>query len=195
MDPKFQRDKFLMDEKHFTIGDKYRLYDESGEPLFYADRERFKAHADIHIYDDENKTKELLKIKDKSIFDINATMEIMDPETEALLGSFKRKALASLIRRTWYILDKQGAEIGCVIEDSLIKALLRRLLAGRLGFLATLIKTDFIIKLDGREIGKFIRRWTIMDRYVLDLSADPSKDFDRRLAVGLGILLDSAEAR
>ena len=195
MDPKFQRDKFLMDEKHFTIGDKYRLYDESGELLFYVERERFKAHADIHIYDDENKTRELLKIKDKSLFDINATMEVIDPDTEELLGSFKRKALASLIRRTWQILDRQGNEIGLAQEDSLIRALLRRLLTGRSAFLAAFIKTDFVIKLNGREIGKFIRKWTIMDKYILDLSADLSGDFDRRLAVGLGILLDSAEAR
>ena len=195
MDTKFQRDKFLMDEKHFTIGDRYRVYDESEELLFYVERERFKAHADLHLYDDENKTKELLTIKDRSLFDINATMEVMEPDTDELLGSFKRKALASLIRRTWQILDKQGNEIGLAQEDSLIKALLRRLLTRRLGFLAFLLKTDFIVKLGEREVGKFIRKWTIRDRYVLDLSADPSRDFDRRLAVGLGILLDSAEGR
>ncbi len=201
MDERFLKDKFLMHEKHFAIGDRYHIYDESGEPLFYVERERFKLYADVHIYDDERKNRELLQIKDRSVFDINATMEVRDPASGELLGSFKRKGLASLIQRTWQILDSQGNVIGLALEDSLIKALIRRLLGavsrrfGPVSFLLLPLKTDFIIKLHEREVGKFIRKWTLLDRYVLDLSADPSGEFDRRLAVGLGILLDSAERR
>jgi len=192
MDTRFERDKFLMNEKRFTIGDKYNIYAESGEPVFYVERERFKVHADIHIYDDERKATELLRIEDKSIFDRNATMEVRDPGSGELLGSFKRAGFTSMIRRTWNIRDSQGRAIGRAMEDSLFKALLRRFFSRR-G--RGLIKTDFVIQLDGRQVGKFLRRWTIRDRYVLDLSADSSRSFDRRLAVGLGILLDSAEKR
>ncbi len=193
MDKRFDRDKFLMTEKHFTIGDKYHIYDEMGEPLFYVEREKFKLYADIHIYDNEQKTSELIRIEDKSVLDFNATMEVREPDSGALLGSFKRDALASMLRRTWNIRDSQEKVIGRAIEDSLFKALLRRFL-GR-GLLRKLIKTDFNIEINGRQIGEFTRRFTIRDKYVLDLSKDTSRSFDRRLAVALGILLDSAERR
>jgi len=192
MDAKFERDKFLMHEKHFTLGDKYLVYDEMGEPLFYVEREKLKVHADIHLFDDEGKTRELLTIKDRSVFDANATMDVMDVETGQLLGSFKRKALASLLRRTWQIVDSSGATVGYAKEDSLAKALLRRLFRARFG---AFLKTDFVVNLGGREVGRFVRKWTIRDRYVLDLSDDSAREFDRRLAVGLGVILDSAEGR
>lgn len=192
MSEKFQRDKFLLHEKRFTPGDKYRIYDDCGNPLFYVERERLKVHADIHIYDDESKTREVLTVKDRSVFDFRATMDVVDPETGELLGSFRRKALTSLIRRTWDILDRDGRCVGCAREDSMIKAFLRRLFKGRFIFG---LKTDFFIRHDGRGVGQFVRKWTIGDRYVLDLSPDSTRCFDRRLAVCLGILLDSAEGR
>jgi uncharacterized protein YxjI len=191
LNAKFQRDKFLLHEKHFTIGDKYQVCDDCEVPLFFVEREKFKVHADIHVYDDESKTREVLTVKDKSVFDFKATMEVVDPETGELLGSLKRNPLLSIIRRTWEIRDRDGNKIGCAREDSILKSLLRRF-AGRYG---TMLKTDFIFSCNGTEVGKFIRRWTIADRYVLDLSGDSSGSLDRRLAVGLGILLDSAEAR
>jgi hypothetical protein len=35
----------------------------------------------------------------------------------------------------------------------------------------------------------------LLDRYVLDLSADTARAFDRRVAVALGIMLDTGERR
>lgn len=87
-------------------------------------------------------------------------------------------------------MDRNGNEIGHAMEDSIGKALIRRFLP-----FGALLKTDFIIEINNKEVGRFIRKWTISDKYILDLSSDPSRLFDRRLAVALGILLDSAEAR
>ena len=66
--------------------------------------------------------------------------------------------------------------------------------------LGGLIKTDFHlfrIDADGEEqkIGSFDRKISFADKYVLDLSGDPERTFDRRAAVALGILLDTAEKR
>ncbi|MEA3255866.1 MAG: hypothetical protein U9Q22_08545 [Candidatus Altiarchaeota archaeon] len=190
MDSKFECDKFLLHQKHFTIGEKYRIYDEGGQQLFYVEREKFKLHAHIHVYGDDSKTNELLTIEDKSIFDLNAGMDVKDPATGELLGSFKRDIVSSMLRRTWKIMDKGGNEIGRAMEDSVGKALIRRFIP-----LGALLKTDFIIEVNNNVVGRFIRKLTIGDKYMLDLSSDPSRLFDRRLAVALGILLDSAEAR
>jgi hypothetical protein len=44
-------------------------------------------------------------------------------------------------------------------------------------------------------IGEFNRKFTILDRYVLDLTADPGRNLDRRIALALGVMLDTGERR
>lgn len=46
-----------------------------------------------------------------------------------------------------------------------------------------------------RVIGEFNRKFTLFDKYVLDLSADRAHELDRRLGVALAILLDTGERR
>ncbi len=190
LNPKFEHDKFLLHQKHFTIGEKYNIYDVNEQPLFYVEREKFKLYANIHIYGNDSKTEELLTIEDKSVFNMDATMNVKDPRTGEAVGSFKREMLSSLLRRTWKIMDSQGNVIGSAMEDSMGKALVRRFVP-----LGGLLMTDFIIEVNGSGVGKFDRKFTIGDKYVLDLSTDPQRLFDRRMAVALAILLDSAEAR
>jgi len=43
--------------------------------------------------------------------------------------------------------------------------------------------------------GQFNRRMTVLDKYVLDLTFDPGRTLDRRIAVALGIMLDTGEYR
>ncbi len=187
LDSRFLQDKFFMSQKHFSIGEKYNLFDEQGNMLFFVEREKFKMRANIHIYESEAKTRELLLIEDKSIMDWNATMDVKDPASGQIIGSFKRDGIASIIRRTWKILDSTGNILGSAAEDSLFKALFRRFLG--------LLKTDFVVEINGSEVGRFSRKISFGDKYVFDLSGDPEKKFDRRLAVALAVLLDSAEGR
>jgi len=48
---------------------------------------------------------------------------------------------------------------------------------------------------DGVVIGDFNRKLTLLDRYVLDLRQDPDRRLDRRVALALGIMLDTGERR
>jgi uncharacterized protein YxjI len=187
--PNFQHDKYLMHQKHFTIGEKYKIYDETGgNILFYVEREKFKLKSHIHVYDTEDKANELLTIYDKNIMGFNATFEVVDTPTGRTIGFLKRKGWSSLLRRNWVIRDDLNQEIGRVFEDSIIKALVRRSIG--------LLKTDFVIEVNGLgEVGRFVRKFSIRDKYILDLSRDTTKRLDRRMAIAAGILLDTAEKR
>jgi uncharacterized protein YxjI len=191
MHPNFSRDRFLMHQKHLTIGSKYQIYDDQlGQPLFYVEKEKFKLRPAIHIYEDDKKLVELITIYQKNFLTLNPVYEVIEPSTHQRLGSFKRKGLRSLFRRQWLIYDSLGNQIGRAYEDSGIKALIRRVVP-----LGNLLKTDFIIEYRGKEIGRFVRKLTIRDRYLLDLTKDANREFDRRMAIALGILLDTAERR
>jgi len=43
--------------------------------------------------------------------------------------------------------------------------------------------------------GEFNRKLTILDRYVLDMRADTTRSLDRRIALALGVMLDTGERR
>mgnify|MGYP006273433707 CR=1 FL=1 len=78
-------------------------------------------------------------------------------------------------------------------EDSIVLALLRRFI----GVFFGILRTNFII-VSGRTervIGEFNRQFTLLDRYVLDLSPDAERYLDRRIAVALGVMLDTGERR
>ena len=44
-------------------------------------------------------------------------------------------------------------------------------------------------------IGEFNRKMTLLDRYVLDMTRDARRVIDRRVALALGVMLDSGERR
>jgi hypothetical protein len=89
-------------------------------------------------------------------------------------------------------LHPSGAVEWVAREDSIILSLVRRFVP----FMG-LLRTNFIFQRAGSErvVGEFRRKLTILDRYVLDLSADKARAFDRRIAVALGVMLDTGERR
>ena len=59
-----------------------------------------------------------------------------------------------------------------------------------------MLRANYII-IDPQErlLGEFNRKFTLLDRYVLDLTHDPTRGLDRRLALALGVMLDTGERR
>ena len=57
------------------------------------------------------------------------------------------------------------------------------------------IPYNFEILAGDQAIGRMDRKFQLRDRYVLDLSGDPEKKLDRRLAIALAIGLDTLQNR
>lgn len=189
-DAPFQRDKFLFNQKKFSVRPQYYVYDEEKNPVCFIRRTLFALKRHTYIYSDESQKNPLFTVLQDRIFMIFfAWFTLVDNEGE-IIAKFRRRNFISILRRTWDILDAEGNIVGSAVEDSWGKALFRRF-----GPLGEFFKTDFIITFGGRQIGKYIRRWTLFDKYALDLTGDPQRAFDRRAALALGTLLDSGESR
>ena len=80
--------------------------------------------------------------------------------------------------------------LAIAIEDSLLSALVRR-------YVIRVTPMNFVFRLgeSDRAIGRFNRKFTLRDRYVLDLTEDPTALLDRRVALALGVILDTGERR
>ncbi|MBM0745606.1 hypothetical protein JOY44_29745 (plasmid) [Phormidium sp. CLA17] len=148
---------------------------------------------DVTIYRDKSKQEPLLKVlQDKKVEILTATFTLRDTNGE--LAKFRKNYLYDFFRKHWHCYSPDGSLICVAKEDSIILALLRRFL---LGTFFGLLRTNFIIVQGNsdRVIGEFNRKVTILDRYVLDMSADQRHSLDRRIAIALGVMLDTGERR
>ena len=148
----------------------------------------------VMFYRDASRSEKLLDVlQDAKFQPINATYTVRDREGQVLC-KFRKNIIYNLIRKRWYCFGADGATLMYVArEDSMILSLLRRFLGPLFG----LLRTNYIIQPAGSEeiIGEFNRKFTLFDRYVLDLSADPSRTLDRRVALAMGVMLDTGERR
>jgi uncharacterized protein YxjI/DNA-directed RNA polymerase subunit RPC12/RpoP len=148
---------------------------------------------DVTFYRDESLREALLTIApDKKFQPIIATYTVRDAQGRPL-AHLKKNYLYNFIRKRWYMDSPDGREIAVAMEDSALKAFLRRFLGPLFG----LLRTNFEIQSgdSDRVVGMFNRRMTLLDRYVLDMTSDPKRTMDRRLALALGVMLDSGERR
>jgi len=145
------------------------------------------------FYRDASKRDRLLEVlQDKKWQPITRTYTVRDFRGRPI-AKLAKNYLYNMFRKRWYIYDPAGRLMYVAKEDSIILSLLRRFLGPLFGFL----RTNFIIlKPDSEDVvGEFKRKFTILDRYVLDMSADPERRMDRRIALALGVMLDTGERR
>lgn len=147
----------------------------------------------VTFYRDQTKRARLLDIlQDKKFQPLTTTFTVRDVRGKPL-ARLAKNWLYNLIRKRWYVYAPDGDLLYVAKEDSVILSLLRRFLGPLFG----LLRTNFIILPAGTEdvIGEFKRKFTILDRYVLDMTADPQRSMDRRIALALGVMLDTGERR
>ena len=158
----------------------------------------------ITFYPDESKQDMLLRIfQNQKVAFLNMRYTLAD-DTGKVLCVFRKNFLHGVFRKRWYIETEDGETLFVVKEDSIILSLLRRTIGAiaeeipLLGLaLVAFLRTNFIFTRvsDGETVGEFNRRMTLLDRYVLDLTMDEKRTIDRRIAVAMGVLLDTGERR
>ncbi|MCC7391582.1 hypothetical protein IT571_04405 [Candidatus Sumerlaeota bacterium] len=148
-------------------------------------------YRDIRIFTDASEQFQTLMITQDNKFGMHSWFTIFDAAGNPVARA-RRHFVKSMWRRQWIAETMDGREICRVREDSLSLALLRRYLGTMWG----LLRTNFdIVFPTGGHAGEYNRKLTITDQYVLDLRDDPSLLIDRRVALSLAILLDTAEYR
>ncbi len=146
----------------------------------------------VLFYRDESQEELLLEVKqEQKLVFLNARFTLQDSHG-LVLGQFRKNYLYNIFRKRWWFYSPGGALTCVAMEDSILLSLLRRVLGPLFG----LLRTNFVI-LDANErvLGQFNRKMTLLDRYVLDLTRDNSRSLDRRVAVALGVMLDTGERR
>lgn len=186
----FQQDYFLLKRQVFSLTGKFRFYDAQGNLILFSEQKMFRLREDIRVYDDENKSQEVLSIRARQIVDFSAAYDVFDGLSGEKVGVLRRKGLKSMVRDEWEALDADERPMGLLVEDNLGLALLRRLLLG------SLLPQNYDWVVGETRLADFRQRFNPF-RYELevDLSTDPARQLDRRLAVAAAILLAAIEGR
>ncbi len=149
----------------------------------------------VTFYRDDTRREKLLSITQENRVQLLFSHFTILDATGAPLARLRKNQLTNLFRKRWVAFRPNGQSLCVALEDSIILAIVRRLVGPMMGAL----RTNYIIVAgDGaaeRLLGKFDRKFTLFDQYVLDMTADPKRELDRRVALAIGVLLDTGERR
>ncbi len=146
----------------------------------------------VTVYRDDSRAAILLRVLQDQRFAVLTRSYTVVTARGEVLARLRKRYVHNVVRKRWYLETPAGQVVALAIEDSIVLSLLRRVLGSLFG----LLRTNFVlVHLDGTVLGEFNRKFTLLDRYVLDLTADPERYLDRRVALALGVMLDTGERR
>jgi uncharacterized protein YxjI len=186
----FQHDRYLLKRQVFALTGKFRIYDPTENLVLFSEQKMFRLREDIRVYSDESKMQEVLVIKARQIIDFSAAYDVVDSTTGQKAGTLRRKGLHSLLRDEWEILDANEQPLARLFEDSVGRAMLRRLILG------SFLPQNYDITIGNERVADVRQRFNLFAyRLDLDFSLDPSRRLDRRLGIAAGILLAAIEGK
>lgn len=168
------------------IGAEYFVHDTAGNVLFVAHQKGFKLKMEIDVYGDQAKTQSLMSIRARQIIDFSAAYDVWDNTTGQGVGVLQRKGWSSMLRDEWIVCNPQGAQVGTLIEDSMLMAVLRRFLSG-------LIPQNYDL-LDGSG-QRLVDLRQNFNPFSYHLNVDIQGMVDARMALAAAILLAAVEGR
>jgi uncharacterized protein YxjI len=186
----FQQTKFTLKRQVLALTGKFRIYDSYDELVLYGQQKMFKLKEDIRVYSNETMTQEVLSIRARQIIDFSAAYDVIDSVSGQKVGTIRRKGFRSMVRDQWEFLNADDQLIGTLMEDSPIKALLRRLILG------SFLPQSYDLLMEGKKVACFRQQFKFIG-YTLDLdfSLDNTRLIDRRLGIAAAILLGTIEGK
>jgi len=171
------------------VGAQFHVRTMSDKLIAFTQLKAFKLKEDIRVYADEAKSREMLAIQARQMIDISASYDVTDTSAGgAKVGTLQRKGMKSILRDEWTVLDATGREIALIQEESMVVALLRRLI--------NLIPQSFHVKVGEQVVGRIHQNFNpFVLKLTVDFTEDRGKKIDPRLGLAAAILLAAIEGR
>ena len=196
----FAHHRFLVDQLVRPIANLYRITPlavgetPAGGPIAFVRQKKLAVREDIRFYADEEESRELFRIKARSMFDVGgARYDVVAGEQR--IGVLEHVFGKSLLRTTWRIRDGDDREVALAQERSVPAAIARRVIDFVPYGEWVPIPYNFDLLIDDRVVGHMNRKLQLRDRYILDVSGDQESRLDRRVALALAVGLDALQNR
>lgn len=180
---------FLIQKKFLKLlGSDFRIYDANNTEVLFAHLKAFKLKEDITLYTDETKSTPVINIKARSIIDFSSAYDFYDVASGQKIGAAMRKGFKSMIKDEWVLLSPENdEEIGLIQEDSMLMALMRRLIIN-------LIPQKFQVTVGGEKVARYENNFNPFISKVSVHISNPQK-YNPLFALSMGILLCAIEGK
>jgi len=190
MNPAFSYTNYLLKRQVFALTGKLRYYNPQGEVVLFVEQKLFRLREDIRIYNDDQKSQEILLIKARNIIDWAAAYDVTDSVSGEKVGVLRRKGWKSMVRDEWEVLDTNDQPIGQLFEDNAWLAMLRRILLG------SLLPQNYDLTIGGARVADLRQKFNpFAYQMTVDFSMDGSQQLDRRLGIAAATLLAILEGK
>lgn len=179
----------MFESRHYEVRQKisvrtrYNVYEgDDPDPILQSKKKSFRLKEDFRFSDPET-GEDVFRVRADSVLDVAAAYDIVDERSDERVGAVKRSAM-SMFKHEYQLLGPDGEHVATVSEDSWFNAFLRR-------NVTTLFPFNYSIDApDGTHLGDVSERFSLRDRYDIDLASD---DLDPRLAVVGAVVIDAIE--
>lgn len=170
------------------LGATFRIYGTDGSLQFYIKQKAFKMKEEINVFEDEGQTKKRLTIKARSWGDFSGAYDVIDANTDEIVGVARRSGFKSIFKDEWVLGDKDGNEVGKVAETGGIFAVLRRFIK-----LLKMIPQKYEVTVGGELEGTIKQRFNPFQlAYDVDFAPGSGK-LDPRFGIGITVLILAIE--
>ena len=181
----------LATQRHYIIKRKFwsffervfRVWTFDGQLIMYIQHPLLRLREEFMVYEDEARTRPLLRVKSRQVIAINFAYEITDARTGQVLGTVKKQGLKSIVRDRFILLDAAEREIGYAEEQG--ASVLRRFIP--------LLTSKHAIFAGGRPVAVIDQVFRFFTKeFTVELF--PS-ELDPRFVLAVALLALIAEAR
>ncbi len=189
-------DRFTVRQKMTLMVNRYVVTEtlpdgSDGRVLAFAEQKRMTLKERMEFYTDESRKQLLFTATARQVVDLGAVYDVRDAQ-ERLLGTYRKKFGASLLRSTWE-LEQPGSVTAVGRERNRFVAVTRRIWEFLPFDLVPFVwPYHFDFTSDGGPVMKVDKKIGLRDRYVVDVA---SPALDLRLAIAQAVALDALQSR
>jgi len=175
-------------KKVLAIAQQYWVEDGGGRPLAYSRQKMFTLKEQIRVFSDESMAQELFRIQQTQILDVWGTFQVVDSQTNTIVGYVQRKALSSaFVRDAWKVMNPYKQVMGEIAESTGM-GLARKFLPG-----GSLIPEQMTLTLGGVPVAQINQEFKIIGDIWDIHCANLAPQFDRRVLLGMALLMGMIE--
>lgn len=174
-------------ERSTPRGRRYEIRTETKELVAFCRTK--KAGGEVVLFADDKETIELVRLRPKAVRLYAAAYDVIDPLSEKQIAEFRKKTYRPLGRSEWFIMSPEGEPWGMVTESAPSQSGLSRVIP------APTRPKAFEVHWGQSVGGRIVRKRVLfgLDHTQVDLSLDKRDEIDRRLALGVAVLVRDDE--
>ena len=99
----FDADRYTIEQLIRPIANLYKI-SADGRPVAFVRQKKLAIKEDLRFFADESETRELFRIKARSVFEVRGTYDVTDA-MDGPIGALQKDFVTSLARSTWNVLE------------------------------------------------------------------------------------------